>query len=139
MKLTFFFLFILQTSFLFSGCSLYQSEGRKFLEKQAFQFSQDGPSIDILNQRDNCVETNDITFEFFATDNWKLVSKNFDPTYSVYENSSSKLYSLVVAYTPASQHHLFVCENLYSSEKDLLQRQKEDLQQALETIHSMLH
>lgn len=138
MKCAFKICILLLTPFLLSSCSLYQSEGREFLEKQAFQFSNQGLSIAIVNQQDNCVQTDGLKVQFFEARDWELVAESFDPDYSLFEDTDPGLHSLVVAYTPIIQRDLYVCEFVYDSKQTLQQRQKEDLQKALEIIHEML-
>lgn len=130
--------FVIVSLSVVSGCSLYQSEGREFLEKTAFQFSNQGLSITIVDRQDNCVETEDLTLEFFESDNWELVVQSHDPDYSLFEDRDPGLYSMVVAHSPHPGSHLFVCEYLYSSHSDLEQNQSRDLQHALQTVQQML-
>ena len=130
---------LLLTPFLLSSCSLYQSEGREFLEKQAFQFSNQGLSIAIVQQKDNCVQTDGLAVDFFETGDWERVATSFNPDYSMFEDQDPNLHSMVVAYKPLLQSDLYVCEYLYDSEEDLHNNQKEDLQQALETVLNMLN
>lgn len=84
------------------------------------------------------METENLTLEFFESENWSLVAQSFNPAYSIYEDQDPALHSMVIAQMPNRQDPLFVCEYVYSSDDELLQHQKADLLNALETIESML-
>ena len=85
------------------------------------------------------MQTDGLTMKFFEASDWELVAESFDPDYSLFEDRDPGLHSLVVAYTPIIQRDLYVCEFVYDSKQALQQRQKDDLQQALETVHEMLN
>ena len=123
---------------LLSGCSLYQSEGRKFLEDQAFQFKNQGFSIAVTAKRGHCVHTEAIEQNFFENDHWTLLATSFEPRYTVYE-ASGELSSLVIVQEPKYQEGLYICEYNHKSPEALEAHQKDDIEDAIKTVSSMLN
>lgn len=140
MKYRFRLLFTAALSFPLFGCSLYQSEGRKFLEKQAFNFRNQGLSIAVTQQKDNCAEAVDIQLDFFKTNSWKEIGSNIEYSYSLYEDTDPQLYSFVVAVLPEDSYRgMFICEYVYENKSEMQTLKNDDISEALQIINSMLN
>jgi hypothetical protein len=115
------------------GCSVYQSEGRKFLEEQAFRFRNQSLSLGVIQQNGRCAEASISDLSFFRTAHWAKVAESFSPSYILFEKGTDQL-PIVQVVAVDNQNRVFFCEMVYANEEDLEQNHGETLRRSLKTI-----
>lgn len=121
-------------SFALNGCSLYQSDGREFLEDKAFEFGVQGTSVSAKSVVEPCAELNG-DLSFLKDPGWIEVAESYSPSYHLYQSNRVK-YGFALVTQDLRKKRAYVCNFIYSSEEEFHSEQAHDVQLGLETIEN---
>ncbi|NQZ02559.1 MAG: hypothetical protein HRT45_18010 [Bdellovibrionales bacterium] len=128
---------ILLSATSLTACSLYQSEGREFLEKEAFDFALQGASFQAIQAAPPCAEIVGLTDEFID-DHWQEVTSESTADIYVGELISSKAEYGTLLLAITNDETQVVCEFLYTTETEKLKKSHADIFDGVEKIDQLM-
>lgn len=121
--------------FLASSCSVYQSEGRKFLEEQAFRFRNQSLVVKVQKVSDSCAQSQHITLEYFETSYWQMIPDSTDDSdWVVFESTSPDfpIEIIIAKENQDSQKGVVFCQLLYEHPSERDEHLLDDIKLAIE-------
>lgn len=128
----------LAISMISLGCSLYQSEGREFLEDKAFAFKNNQvASVGITAYLAPCMQTLLTDYSFFESPHWIETQIQEDSNYRIFKVPSHGIHSLVAVTQPKGQETLFACEWNFETENELWDSYNDVIRNSHKIIQTM--
>jgi hypothetical protein len=116
------------------GCSVYQSEGRKFLEEQAFDFALQGTSLTALQVEPPCAEVKDLTDELIE-EHWSWSHQESEAVeVSIWHLKQGFGALLTLATEGTSQ---VVCDLEYPDQEAFKNNSQLDRERSLQIMHRL--
>lgn len=122
---------------LTAGCSAYQSEGRKFLEEQAFRFRNQSLAVSVFKKSENCAVSQNMNLEFFSAEYWQVLSPPQDlQEWRLFQSTSnaSPLEVVMALEEIEPVGRVTFCQLLYSDAADLEQHLSKDMLLHIEKV-----
>lgn len=115
------------------GCSLYQSEGREFLEEQAFDFALQGASFQATQKQGRCAEVAGLTLDF-VQEHWQFKENLPNAGISMWQLTDTEEQSGILLLLQSSDKLDIVCEQLYDNPDHFHQQFERDLELSIEVM-----
>lgn len=131
--------FFILSLFLLNSCSLYQSEGRKFLEKNALEFAANPGSaaqwnFEALQIEEPCAEL--VEAPHLKTSEWSLMEGTRNGHLKVYQSEIEETLDVLVYLEGKDERH-FLCAFYYSDLNQRLALLDQDLNVAYQTVQHL--
>lgn len=131
--------FLLLFTALLAGCSIYQSEGRKFLEGNALQFAANSSSkadwsFAAYNIQEPCAEL--VDSPVLAEDEWSLAEQSLHEDLKLYQSEQEHSYDMLMYFKNADERE-FLCAFYYTDLSQQLQQMDRDLNLGFQAIQAL--